>query len=46
MHIALGENDKKIYVIPSKRMVVIPKGDVANQINPTFTISDFDEILG
>ncbi len=42
---ALGKNDQKIYVIPSKKMVVIRMGDVANPENPTFGLSGFDEEL-
>jgi CubicO group peptidase (beta-lactamase class C family) len=45
MYMALGKNDQKIYVIPSKKMVVIRMGDVANPDNPTFALSDFDETL-
>lgn len=42
---ALGKNDQKIYVIPSKKMVVIRMGDVANPDNPTFALSGFDNEL-
>jgi CubicO group peptidase (beta-lactamase class C family) len=45
MFMALGKYDQKIYIIPSKKMVVIRTGNVANPNNPTFTLSDFDEIL-
>ncbi|WP_269227469.1 serine hydrolase domain-containing protein [Flavobacterium eburneipallidum] len=45
MFMALGKNDQKIYVIPSKKMVVIRMGDVANPANPTFALSGFDEEL-
>ena len=45
MFMALGKNDQKIYVIPSKKMVVIRMGDVANPSNPTFALSGFDEEL-
>jgi hypothetical protein len=45
MFMALGKNDQKIYVIPSKKMVVIRMGDVANPANPTFGLSGFDEEL-
>jgi CubicO group peptidase (beta-lactamase class C family) len=45
MYMALGKNDQKIYVIPSKKMVVIRMGDIANPDNPTFTLSDFDAVL-
>ena len=45
MFMALGKNDQKIYVIPSKKMVVIRMGDVANPANPSFGLSGFDEEL-
>ena len=40
---ALGKNDQKIYVIPSKNLVIIRMGKSAN--NSNFARSDFDEIL-
>ncbi len=43
MFMALGKNDQKIYVIPSKKMVVIRMGDAADSVN--LALSDFDEIL-
>lgn len=43
MFMALGKNDQKIYVIPSKKMVVIRMGDAAD--NATLALSDFDEML-
>ncbi|CAM2992665.1 serine hydrolase domain-containing protein [Flavobacterium frigoris] len=43
MYMALGKNDQKIYVIPSKNMVVIRMGDAADNIN--LALSDFDETL-
>ena len=45
MFMALGKNDQKIYVIPSKKMVVIRMGDVVNPSNPAFALSGFDEEL-
>ncbi|MFV8355007.1 serine hydrolase domain-containing protein [Flavobacterium sp. XS1P32] len=45
LFMALGKNDQKIYIIPSKKMVVIRMGDVANTDNPTFALSDFDSVL-
>jgi CubicO group peptidase (beta-lactamase class C family) len=39
----LGKNDQKIYVIPSKKMVVIRLGEVADEEN--FALSDFDNQL-
>lgn len=43
MFMALGKNDQKIYVIPSKKMVVIRMGDAADGSN--MALSDFDEVL-
>jgi CubicO group peptidase (beta-lactamase class C family) len=43
MFMALGKNDQKIYVIPSKKMVVIRMGDAADSSN--LALSDFDETL-
>ncbi len=42
MFMALGKNDQKIYIVPSKKMVVIRMGDVANPDNPAFALSGFD----
>ena len=43
MFMALGKNDQKIYVIPSKKMVVIRMGDAADNVN--LALSDFDDTL-
>jgi CubicO group peptidase (beta-lactamase class C family) len=43
MYCALGKNDQKIYVVPSKKLVVIRMGDAADGVN--FALSDFDETL-
>lgn len=43
MFMALGKNDQKIYVVPSKKMVVIRMGDAAD--GPNFALSDFDSEL-
>ncbi len=45
MYAAMGAKDQRIYVIPSKKMVVIRMGEVADPNNPTFGLSDFDEEL-
>ncbi|MEZ4803778.1 MAG: serine hydrolase [Gelidibacter sp.] len=45
MYAALGKNDQKIYIVPSKKLVVIRMGDVANPENPTFALSGFDNDL-
>jgi CubicO group peptidase (beta-lactamase class C family) len=43
MFMALGKNDQKIYVVPSKKMVIIRMGDAAQ--NDTLALSDFDKTL-
>lgn len=43
MFMALGKNDQKIYVIPSKKMVVIRMGNAADEVNAA--LSDFDKVL-
>lgn len=45
MYAALGKNDQKIYVVPSKKLVVIRMGEVANPDNPSFALSGFDHEL-
>lgn len=43
MHAALGKNDQKIYVVPSKKLVVIRMGEAAEDEN--FALSNFDNDL-
>ena len=43
MFMALGKNDQKIYVVPSKKIVIIRMGDAADNVN--LALSDFDETL-
>jgi CubicO group peptidase (beta-lactamase class C family) len=43
LFMALGKNDQKIYVVPSKKMVVIRMGDAAGTVNPAKSV--FDEEL-
>lgn len=43
MVMALGKNDQKIYVVPSRKMVVIRMGNAADTVNAA--LSDFDEVL-
>lgn len=43
MFAALGKNDQKIYIIPSKRLVIVRMGDAAS--NSNFALSTFDEDL-
>jgi CubicO group peptidase (beta-lactamase class C family) len=43
MYCALGKDDQKIYVVPSKKLVIIRMGDAADESNAA--LSDFDEVL-
>jgi CubicO group peptidase (beta-lactamase class C family) len=43
MFAALGKNDQKIYVVPSKKLVIVRMGEVADGSN--FALSDFDDSL-
>lgn len=43
MFCALGKNDQKIYVVPSKKLVIIRMGDAADESN--FALSGFDNEL-
>ncbi|KQS47437.1 MULTISPECIES: serine hydrolase domain-containing protein [Flavobacterium] len=43
MFMALGKNDQKIYVIPSRKMVIVRMGEAADNVN--LALSDFDEVL-
>lgn len=45
MYAAMGANDQRIYVIPSKKMVVIRMGEASNPANPNFALSGFDNEL-
>lgn len=45
MYAAMGANDQRIYVVPSKKMVVIRMGDAADPTNPNFAVSGFDNEL-
>jgi CubicO group peptidase (beta-lactamase class C family) len=43
MYCGLGKDDQKLYVIPSKKLVIIRMGDEAD--SATFGLSDFDNTL-
>ncbi len=45
MYAAMGANDQRIYVIPSKNMVVIRMGNASNPANSNFAVSGFDNEL-
>jgi len=43
MYAALGKNDQKIYIVPSKELVIVRMGDAADNVN--FALSNFDDDL-
>ena len=43
MYCAVGKNDQKIYVVPSKELVIVRMGNTADDSN--FALSDFDNVL-
>jgi CubicO group peptidase (beta-lactamase class C family) len=43
MYCALGRDDQKIYVIPSKKLVIVRMGEAAENVN--FALSNFDNEL-
>ncbi|WP_310555709.1 serine hydrolase [Flavobacterium sp.] len=45
MYAAMGAEDQRIYVIPSKNMVIIRMGTASDPGNPTFAVSGFDNEL-
>lgn len=45
MYAAMGAYDQRIYVIPSKNMVVIRMGNASDPENPNFAVSGFDDAL-
>ena len=45
MYAAMGASDQRIYVIPSKKMVVIRMGNASDPTNPNFAVSGFDNAL-
>jgi CubicO group peptidase (beta-lactamase class C family) len=45
MYTAMGADEQRIYVVPSKNMVVIRMGDASDPANPNFAVSGFDNEL-
>lgn len=43
MYCALGKNDQKIYVVPSRKIVIIRMGNAPDNVN--LALSDFDDVL-
>ncbi len=45
MFAAMGAKDQRIYVVPSKKMVIVRMGDPYNPDDPSFAVSGFDKAL-
>jgi CubicO group peptidase (beta-lactamase class C family) len=45
MYAAMGAEDQRIYVVPSKNMVIIRMGNASDPANPSFALSGFDNEL-
>jgi len=45
MFAAMGASDQRVYVIPSKKMVLVRMGDASDPAHPTFAVSGFDNDL-
>jgi CubicO group peptidase (beta-lactamase class C family) len=45
MYAAMGAEDQRIYVIPSKNMVIVRMGNASDPLNPSFAVSGFDDAL-
>jgi CubicO group peptidase (beta-lactamase class C family) len=45
MYAAMGADDQRIYIIPSKNMIVVRMGDASDPENPSFAVSGFDNDL-
>lgn len=45
MYAAMGAKDQRIYVIPSKKMVIVRMGNASDPNNPNFAVSGFDNEL-
>lgn len=45
MYAAMGAADQRIYVVPSKKLVIVRMGEASNPANPSFAVSGFDNEL-
>ena len=45
MYAAMGANDQRIYVVPSRNLVVVRMGEASNPSDPNFAVSGFDNEL-
>ena len=42
MYAAMGAADQRIYVVPSRKLVIVRMGEASNPANPNFAVSGFD----
>jgi CubicO group peptidase (beta-lactamase class C family) len=45
MYAAMGAEDQRIYIIPSKKIIVVRMGNASDPLNPSFAVSGFDNEL-
>lgn len=45
MYAAMGAQDQRLYLVPSKKMVIIRMGTASDPANPNFAVSGFDDDL-
>jgi CubicO group peptidase (beta-lactamase class C family) len=45
LYAAMGAEDQRIYVVPSKQLVIIRMGNASDPKNPSFALSGFDQAL-
>ena len=45
MYAAMGAKDQRIYVVPSKKLVIVRMGEASDPNNPNFAVSGFDNEL-
>jgi len=45
MYAAMGAQDNRLYVIPSKKMIIVRMGDFSDPNNPVFAVSGYDNNL-
>ena len=45
MYAAMGAEDQRIYIVPSKKLVVVRMGNASDPANPNFAVSGFDNDL-
>jgi CubicO group peptidase (beta-lactamase class C family) len=45
MYAAMGAEDQRIYVVPSRNMVIVRMGEASDPGNPSFALSGFDNEL-